>query len=342
MQNIQFTTSFMIVMLLVFTTGTTFAQNTYSEETSQLPEFTDNVVKSKTIVQDRTWATNQIQKTQHENFLSYVNAKLDDNQWNKDMQRENINNYNLETRIGVDVDGYELSTLFAQLEKINGAYKPTKELKKLHEWTFIKYDIPDHKNAVLERISKITNNQDIEIVKQLVNSTNTMTNYGNVEVEIHQIDPEFWSLVGNTKLCELEKDCDLATLNKIAGQSADITPVTTYKKHTSTIYIIYKPCETSTKTCTEFVYNIGTGPKTVDIAGPNHVQDKTIYVSMTGWTSSPDHIIVVAKITGPVKGGSVTGVDDDGYVTKTGYLINPNARAESRAEIGFISYAYSQ
>ncbi len=171
------------------------------------------------VVNDRIWATSPDDLINHQIFLNFTKSELSDNQWNQDMLKENIRNYNLETAIGVNVDGYELSTLYSQLEKLDNTYNPTNAEKKLHEWGFFRYDIPQELDEVIDRITEIVKTQDRTLVDQLVISVNKMTNYGNVSVEVHQIDPEFWSLVENRVLCDLIPSCDMVELNSIMDDS---------------------------------------------------------------------------------------------------------------------------
>ena len=52
---------------------------------------------SDTIVEPRTWG-----QEKHNIFLAFVEHEIPDNNWNKKMLKENIKNYNIETKIGHD------------------------------------------------------------------------------------------------------------------------------------------------------------------------------------------------------------------------------------------------
>ena len=90
----------------------------------------DHVGNTK-VLNERELATSPEEKPLHEIFLNYTKTNLEDNQWNSDMLKENIKNYNLETAIWTNIDGYKLSALFVELEKIEGICTPTKAINKL-------------------------------------------------------------------------------------------------------------------------------------------------------------------------------------------------------------------
>ena len=322
---------------------------TITDSTAQIPgenEFQDiGPVGNTGVVHDREWATSPEEKLMHEIFLNYTKINLDDNQWNRDMLKENIRNYNLETAIGVNVDGYELSVLFAQLEKIEGTYAPTNAINKLHEWAFIHYDVPTDKEKVLERIAEITKTQDLSTVKQLVNSTNIMINYGNVDSDIYKMDTEFWAKIGNGVFCKLEENCNTSIFDTEINTVGSITKIVTYLSYRSTIFMEYEPCATSGKACNIMRGFTSTGSNKFVEAGPSHVQDESIFISMMAWTDNADAgtgdiVIVNGRISGPVVGSSLHGYANDGWIIKSGDLHNPNSRAESQAWIEFVSYAY--
>ena len=287
-------------------------------------------------IDDRDWAMSIDDLTNHQAVIAYVEKDMSENGWNQAMRSENIRAYNLETLIGQNVDGYELVALFAQKSILAGTHHPTEAESRLLEWARVQYEIPVNVTDIDDRISAVVGTDNISHAEMLVDSVNNMTNHGNVSPNVRMADPDFWDLVGNTALCEYVDDCPAYMTN----QKGDITFVTTYVPHWSSIRITYSPCETVNQTCSEYEVNSGTGIKHIEIPGPNHVQDWNIHVAMRGWGTTDSIIIVTSQVTDPIAGRALTAYDRDGTVEKSGNLYNPNARSESRAVITFTSYAY--
>lgn len=222
----------MMVILLV-PVGVAFAQtNEETQNKTENPHLLTGDMGSvgNTGVENRTWAITEQEIQEHREIVSYAVNELPDNHWNKIVKAENIRNYNLETKIGLNVDGYELSALFAALEMKNSNYNPSIPVAKMHEWAFLTYDIPDTKPEIQKRITAITNDADSTTVKELVGSVNKLVSYGAVSVELQSIDPEFWGMIPVRILCENDEYCDATTLGMDKSRG-DAMPVANYNFH---------------------------------------------------------------------------------------------------------------
>ncbi len=288
---------------------------------------------------EREWATSEKERNAHDAFIAYVKHDMPDNGWNKDILKQNIKLYNLETEIGRDVDGYELVALVAQKNKIFGSYFPTHAEKKLHDWALSQYKIPTTLEGIQERFREIVGNGNEDRSLAIVNILNHMANHGNVGGVVHASDPKFWSNVGVTSLCNYITVCGDMISDEV-NPSGQLRLVNSAHKHTATAYVVYDPCETTNDTCTVFTYNHGSGPQEQTFNSPDHVQDEAVYASLTNYSNTANSVIVETKIVAPLAGGSVAGFDNDGYVIKTGNMNNPNAYAESYIEIKFTSNAW--
>jgi len=297
---------------------------------------------SDSVLSERSWLKTVDDNKKHIDFVSYVTYDIPDNGWNKVMLKENIRNYNIETKIGHNIDGYEIVALVTQKEIMSGKYNPSKAQAKLHQWISTQsYNVPQSISEIDDRLEDIVGKNHIGLVKQLVMSINKMTDFGNVGEEIHSKAPEFWNKVGNLALCDFIPDCGQKMFDGIQDSENKITFVTTYGNHIATIYITYDKCTATIQTCDVFDYNSGTGIITQEIPSPDtHIQDYWIYVSMTNYGTDYDNVWIESQVTESLLGGTVAGFDNDGYVTKTGNLYNPNASSESAPTIEFRSKSY--
>lgn len=316
--------SLIAIMILPFSTTSISAQ-TISDE----------------VVENRSWG-----QEKHQIFLAFAEHKMPDNKWNKQMLKENIKNYNIETKIGHDVDGYELVALDVQEQKLQGKYNPSLAQKKLHEYVLTMYDIPDNKKDIKDRIVKIAGQNHYGHAKQLADSLNRMADMGIVGNDVHEKDVEFWNSVAVLSFCELSRECPAgmmaSSINEIYNiNTASIIPVVSYASHYATINIQYQSCETSKDTCYIFKGNGGSGYESKKIPGPGHVADRYLRADMTNYSSTGDLIFVMGQVTGEVAGSPRSLSSNDGYATGTVYLYNPNYRAESNPTITLTSYALS-
>ena len=304
-----------------------------------------NIASAETIsdefVESRAWG---IEK--HQVFEAFAEHKMPDNKWNKLMLKENIKNYNIETKIGHDVDGYELVALDVQEQKLQNKYNPSLVQEKLHEYVLTVYDVPDNKKDIKDRIIEITGQNHYGHAKQLADSLNRMAEMGIVGNEVHEKDVEFWNNVAVLSFCELTSECPAGMVASANNEvyninTVSIIPVVSYASHYATINVQYQSCETSKDTCYIFGGNGGSGYESIEFFGPGHVADKYLRSDMTNYSSAGGTVVAIGQVTGEVAGSPRIVSDDDGYVTDTVYLYNPNARAESNPTITLTSYALS-
>lgn len=294
---------------------------------------------STEIVNDRTFG-----QEKHNIFKSFAEHEFVDNKWNKQMLKENIKNYNIETKIGHDVDGYELVALDAQDQILKNKYNPTIAEQKLHEYLFTVYDLPTDSKAIKDRTIEIVGQNHLGHAKQLADSLNRMSNMGIISDDVHRVDADFWRNIAVLSFCDLTDECPAGMVTDVNGElygfdTSTIRPVVNYASHVATINIQYQQCETSQQTCYEFSSNVGSGYEVDDVPGPSHVGDYYLKSDMTCWSSAGGQVFAQGKVTASLSGSAQYIIDDDGYVSGTKYLYNPNAAVESQPTVTFSSYA---
>ena len=166
-------------------------------------------------VNNRLWTNTTEQIQEHDNFMAFVDSDIQDNYYNNEQMDASITAYNLVTEIGKDVDGYELAALVAKKQILDDIYNPTTPERKMHEWAFFMYDIPNNSTAINIRISTITNNADTDLVNRLVDSIHRLVNIGSVSNELEETDPQYWFLLGVKNTCENDPNCDVSMLGGI-------------------------------------------------------------------------------------------------------------------------------
>ena len=312
--------SLIATMILPFGMNTAFAE-TISDE----------------IVEERNFS-----KVNHKTFQEYVDLPREDNAWNSAMIKENIKNYNIESKIGHDVDGYELLALDVQEQKLQNKYNPSLAEEKLHEWVLANYELPNDKKSIKDSIVSIAGQNHLGHAKQVADSLNRLANLGVVSPDIHRADSTFWDAVIYDSYCELNGDCNSTSpeLSFVSFTNPTIQRVA-YVNHVATIYVVYDHCGTTGQTCSEFKSHSGSGIKTTNFAPPGnaHVADASIYTSLTSWSDVGDNVSARAQVTSPVAGTVHLATDDDGYVSSVKNITHPNYYANSIPNIEFKSYA---
>lgn len=296
---------------------------------------------SDEVTENRTWGLEK-----HQIFLAFAEHDMPDNKWNEQMLKENIKNYNIETKIGHDVDGYALVALDVQQQKLQNTYNPSLAQEKLHEYLLSVYDVPDTKKDIKASVIEITGQTHYGHGKQLADSLNRMADMGIVSNDVHEKDVEFWNNIAVLSYCDLSNECPaamVATINNEVNDisTASIIQVSGYTSHVATINIQYQSCETSAQTCYIFKANIGSGYISYEFPGPGHVGDYYLRSDMTNWSGAGGIVFVMGQVTGSLTGSAQYLLDDDGYVTGTKYLYNPNARVWSSPSVTLTSYALS-
>ena len=294
---------------------------------------------SDEIVEERLWGQDKDKL-----FRAFAEHKMADNEWNKQMLKENIKNYNIETKIGQDIDGYELVALDAQEQILKNKYAPTIAEEKLHEYLFTIYDLPSTEEAIHDRIIGIVGQNHFAHAKQLADSLNRMANMGIIGDDVHKMDSEFWRNIAVLSFCDLTDKCPAGMVSQVNSElygidTASIRQVVNYATHTATINIQYQSCETSEDTCYEFSSNFGSTYISDEVPGPSHVGDYYLKSDMTNYSSAGGVVFAMGQVTDSLTGGSQYIQDDDGYVSGTKYLYNPNAATWSQPIVTFTSYA---
>ena len=96
-------------------------------------------------VLERNWSNTDKQLKNDAKFRAYsVEDFSSYNDWTERLQQENIRNYNIETKIGHEVDGYELVALFAKKDILTNQYQPTETERFVNDWAFTVYDLPNN------------------------------------------------------------------------------------------------------------------------------------------------------------------------------------------------------
>jgi len=256
------------------------------------------------------------------------------------MQEENIRNYDLETEIGHEVDGYELVALFAKRDILTNQYNPTAPERFVNDWAFTQYDLPNDVGQINQRISEIVGSGNIHLAEQLVDSINIMTNHGNVGPEIHKLDNQYWNLVAGKIMCSENSNCDMSWLDQDQNGLALIQQVGSYVNHWSTITLTFEPCEASVPTCTAAKDNNGSGYDSV-LVSPTyiHITDSYVQADMSAWGQYGSTVFVMGQVTASLQ-GSAQYQSGATYVSTTKYLTNPNYVVQSQPTITFTSYAW--
>ena len=264
----------------------------------------------------------------HNVFQSYVDLPREDNAWNNVMIKENIKNYNIESKIGHDVDGYELLALHAQEQILQKNYNPSLVEEKLYDWAISQYDLPNDKKGIQDRIIEVVDQNHLGHAKQIADSLVRLAELGVVSPDIHKADPSFWDAVIFDSYCSMTTDCGQKEnpLWLVSYNDAPITRVA-YVNHVATINATYEYCNTSGNTCNTFKTHNGSGQLETNFNPPNdyHIGDPYIYVSMTNWSNAGDNVYTKAQVTWPTAGTALIGTDNDGYVSKNGNLSNPSS-----------------
>ena len=294
---------------------------------------------SDEIVEDRAWG-----QEKHNIFKAFAEHEMPDNKWNKQMLKENIKNYNIETKIGHDVDGYALVALDAQEQILKNKYNPSIAQEKLHEYLFTIYDLPSDESAIKDRVIEIVGQQNYGHAKQLSDSLNRMADMGIVGDDVHRIDSEFWRNIAVLSFCDLTDECPAGMVTQANNEvydinTATIRPVVNYATHFATINIQYQSCETSEDTCYEFSSNNGSGYIVDEVPGPSHVGDSYLKSDMTNYSSAGGVVFAMGQVTFSATGSAQSIDDDDGYVSGTKYLHNPDAWKWNQPTVTFTSYA---
>ena len=295
-------------------------------------------------IDNRTWASVE-GMLRHEDFVSYATHIANGTAWERQRAREHISAYNIETKIGRDIDAYEISALATKKGLLIGtASNHTTPQKRFYEWAFEKYNISDSVGLIDQRLTAMMEKNDLKYVPELVGLVDSMTDGGGVPGDLNSQDVEFWSKVRVSVYCELEPSCDWSSLEAAMNRTDRILPIVTYGRHIATIYILYKPCYAAIPTCSEFKDNIGNGIQSQEIPSPvNHIRDPLIEVTLTNYGLDYDDVVATAKIFYPPPGSNTVVVhDDDGYVNDSGYLRNPHERSQAAVGILFTSYSYAR
>ncbi len=190
------------------------------------------------VIDDRNRATTVKEQLNHQAVIAYVEMNMSENGWNQAMRDENIRIYNLETRIGQEVAGYELVALSSQKEILAGAHDPTEAEARLLEWAKTQYDIPFDLADINDRIVDMVGIANIGLVDEFTSSVKNMTNHGNVGPSIRATDPDFWDMVGSLSLCSYVEACNS---KDTTGRDSDIKFVTNFANHWADIRITYSP-----------------------------------------------------------------------------------------------------
>ncbi len=238
----------------------------------------------------------------------------------------------------------ELVTLDAQDQILKNKYNPTIAEQKLHEYLFTVYDLPTDQKAIKDRTIEIVGQNHLGHAKQLADSLNRMANMGIISDDVHRVDSDFWRNIAVLSFCDLTDECPAGMITQVNGElygfdTSTIRPVVNYASHIATISIQYQQCETSSQTCYEFSYNSGSTYISDEIPGPSHVGDYYLKSDMTCYSSAGGTVFAQGQVTASLSGSAQYITDNDGYVSGTKYLYNPNASVESQPTVTFTSYA---
>ena len=292
------------------------------------------------------WANTPEQIREHEDFARFIAHEQEDNYLNNERKEASIIVYNIETRIGKDIRGYELASLVARLQIINETYSPTNHERKMHEWASFTYDVPEDKAQVKARISEITNNADAALVHDLVDAIHRLVNIGSVSEDLKDTDPQYWFFLSVKTACKHDPGCDASKLPgmKILEEPQDLGMIDAadYGFHWGHIAVQHKLCKGEIQQCAASHFHQGTGILRMSLSSPEHVASRSVDLKMYAYgTAATPNAVVTGQVTEPIAGTVLTGHSDDGYVTKSGTITNPNARAQTQIEIDFRSYVYS-
>ena len=292
-----------------------------------------SMAEAEVDVSDKIVSERIFKSDNHKSFKEYVNLDRDDNAWNNAMIKHQIRNYNIETKMGGDVDGYEILALHAQKQLMKNK-QPSLATEKLFEWVLAKYDVPTNKKDIKAKLTELVGKENLGDARKLAKSMINLAEMGAVSSDIHKIDPAFWNTIAIESYCDLTGDCNSSkgTTNVSYTENATIQN-TAYVQHYASIYIEYEYCEAAGTECIEMIYRTPSGNHVEDISAPGHIGDAYIYVSMTNWSPSGDDVLVRAQVTSPISGTVLVGTDDDGYVSKSGNISHPNYYAWSYPNI---------
>ncbi len=258
------------MMILPFSTiDFADAQNVPGEE-----DFTDEIgpVGKVNEIHPRSWANTTEMIENHENYVRFMTHEMQDNFFNNEQKEASIIAYNIETEIGKDVNAYELVSLNAKLQIINDTYNPTESERKLHEWIFVLYDLPEKKSEIKQRIVFITNNADSKTVNELISAINRLINIGAVTYEISDMDPDYWFGLGAKATCEHDPNCDMSILQGFnEWEEPQLVPVTNYGFHWGYISVDYRSCQGDMDQCRKSHHQSGTGIISENFNSPEHV-----------------------------------------------------------------------
>lgn len=288
---------------------------------------------SDSIVSERNFKSDN-----HRTFQEYIDLPREDNAWNKAMIKQTIRNYNIETKMGDDVDGYEILALHAQ-KQIMKNKQPSLATEKLFEWVLAKYDVPDNKKDIKSKLTDLVGKENVGDAKKLAKSIVRLAELGVVSVEIHQADPIFWNAIITDSYCDMTDNCgpQTGTLSNVMFNEASIVNVG-YVDHFASIVVIYEYCEAAGIECTEFRTHNGSSSYTTNIGAPGHIGDPYLYVYLTV-LSDGDNVYASAQITSPTSGTKRVASDDDGYAYNNGNISNPSYGAWTLPNVEFVSYA---
>ena len=230
-------------------------------------------------------------------MFHFVNNTHADNDWNRQVLKNQIIIYNFETKSGLIDSAMNTLLTDVQAQKGSGEYSPTEPERKFHEWAADQFPNPVPIEAKDKHLSKV------------IRALNSNANYGNVPADLFDSDLDYWLSVSSDKICDEYAECRNArdgtsTLGTAYGfiPVAYATEYSTY--HLLTTYVTASSCETGS--CKYSDSASGTGElSTNQGGGTNHVKTTTLQYHIKD-ISYVDNFDVSHSVTGTLQVGSVT------------------------------------